>query len=221
MLPVSPGRPGFTPELSLSYDSGSGNGPFGLGWSLNLLAIRRRLDRRVPGYGTDDVFMLTGQDGLVPVLEPDGAAGVRHGTADRGEFDVDRYRPRVEGMFGRIERWVRRTSGDIHWRTISRDNVATVLGRTPDSRIADPADPGRVVSWLASAGSRSFVPSASAQLGRRSGLAALCRESAPRAPACGGGATVEGRMLPSSALHLPPTLSARAHGFRAVPVLER
>src|SRR5262245_60321847 len=41
-LPISPGRSGFTPELSLSYDSGSGNGPFGLGWSLDLPVISRR-----------------------------------------------------------------------------------------------------------------------------------------------------------------------------------
>ncbi|MCE8427714.1 MAG: hypothetical protein J5U19_04895 [Candidatus Methanoperedens sp.] len=31
---TSPGRSGFGPQLSLSYDSGSGNGPFGFGWSL-------------------------------------------------------------------------------------------------------------------------------------------------------------------------------------------
>ena len=29
---TSPGRSGFGPQLSLSYDSGAGNGPFGLGW---------------------------------------------------------------------------------------------------------------------------------------------------------------------------------------------
>jgi hypothetical protein len=28
---TSPGRSGFGPQLSLSYDSGSGNGPFGFG----------------------------------------------------------------------------------------------------------------------------------------------------------------------------------------------
>src|SRR3712207_579726 len=31
---TSPGRSGFGPQLSLSYDSGAGNGPFGFGWSL-------------------------------------------------------------------------------------------------------------------------------------------------------------------------------------------
>ena len=28
-LPISPGRADFTPQLTLAYDSGSGNGPFG------------------------------------------------------------------------------------------------------------------------------------------------------------------------------------------------
>ena len=30
-IATSPGRSGFGPDLSLSYDSGSGNGPFGFG----------------------------------------------------------------------------------------------------------------------------------------------------------------------------------------------
>ena len=35
-IATSPGRCGFGPQLSLSYDSGAGNGPFGFGWSLSL-----------------------------------------------------------------------------------------------------------------------------------------------------------------------------------------
>jgi hypothetical protein len=38
-LPTSPGRAGFGPQLALSYDSGAGNGPFGLGWQLAVPAI--------------------------------------------------------------------------------------------------------------------------------------------------------------------------------------
>jgi hypothetical protein len=36
-IPVnaSPGRSGFGPELTLTYNSGSGNSPFGFGWSLS------------------------------------------------------------------------------------------------------------------------------------------------------------------------------------------
>ena len=32
-IATSPGRAGFGPELSLSYDSGAGNGIFGFGWN--------------------------------------------------------------------------------------------------------------------------------------------------------------------------------------------
>jgi hypothetical protein len=38
-IATSPGRSGFGPQLSLSYDSGAGNGPFGFGWSLSLPSI--------------------------------------------------------------------------------------------------------------------------------------------------------------------------------------
>src|ERR1700677_1345550 len=44
-IALSPGRSGFGPQLSLSYDSGTGNGPFGLGWSLSLPEITRRTER--------------------------------------------------------------------------------------------------------------------------------------------------------------------------------
>jgi hypothetical protein len=47
---TSPGRSGFGPQLSLSYDSGSGNGPFGFGWSLTLPAITRKTDKGLPQY---------------------------------------------------------------------------------------------------------------------------------------------------------------------------
>src|SRR5437867_13066751 len=39
---TSPGRSGFGPQLSLAYDSGAGNGPFGFGWHLSVPAITRK-----------------------------------------------------------------------------------------------------------------------------------------------------------------------------------
>ena len=47
-IATSPGRAGFGPQLSLSYDSGAGNGPFGLGWSLGLPSITRKTDKGIP-----------------------------------------------------------------------------------------------------------------------------------------------------------------------------
>ena len=40
-LPFSPAR-GASPALSLNYNSGAGNGVFGLGWTLSLPSIKRR-----------------------------------------------------------------------------------------------------------------------------------------------------------------------------------
>src|SRR5947207_12728960 len=60
---TSPGRSGFGPQLSLSYDSGAGNGPFGFGWSLSLPSITRKTDKGLPQYADaeeSDIFILSG-----------------------------------------------------------------------------------------------------------------------------------------------------------------
>ncbi|MBS0184491.1 MAG: hypothetical protein JSS39_19055, partial [Nitrospira sp.] len=53
-IAMSPGRSGFGPQLSLSYDSSAGNGPFGLGWNLSLPAITRKTDKGLPKYQDSD-----------------------------------------------------------------------------------------------------------------------------------------------------------------------
>lgn len=45
-LAVNPGRSGFGPKLELSYDSGSGNGQFGFGWSLCLTRMLQSRQQR-------------------------------------------------------------------------------------------------------------------------------------------------------------------------------
>ena len=49
-IATSPGRSGFGPQLSLSYDSGAGNGPFGFGWSLSVPSITRQTDNGLAQY---------------------------------------------------------------------------------------------------------------------------------------------------------------------------
>src|SRR5690349_15314528 len=55
-LPASPGRAGFGPSIALQYDSGRGNGPFGLGWQLATPSVARWTDRGLPRYQDEDVF---------------------------------------------------------------------------------------------------------------------------------------------------------------------
>ena len=149
---TSPGRGGFGPSLALSYGSGQGNGTFGIGWSMPVPAVTRRTDRGLPRYDDTDTFLFSGADDLVPALEPDGDGGWRPRTQTEPPhapgYRIDRYRPRTEGAFTRIERWTRLADGDVHWRSITRDNIAHRYGEDPEARIADPDDPGRVFSWL-------------------------------------------------------------------------
>ena len=154
-IATSPGRSGFGPQLSLSYDSGSGNGPFGLGWNLSLPTITRKTDKGLPRYQDgeedSDVFILSGAEDLVPMLTPEGKR-FKDDTTFPG-FVIYRYRPRVEGLFARIERWTSTNTGEIHWRVISKDNITTLYGKENDARTFDPNDPQpdhptRIFSWL-------------------------------------------------------------------------
>lgn len=157
---VSPGRSGFGPQLSLAYDSGAGNGPFGFGWSLSLPNITRKTDRGLPRYldaEESDVFILAGAEDLVPLLFETGGQWQLETLPQRAVGDktyhVRRYRPRIEGLFARVERWTNVATGESHWRSISRDNVTTIYGRDDNSRICAPADPDsayppRIYSWL-------------------------------------------------------------------------
>lgn len=148
-IAASPGRSDFGPKLALTYDSGSGNGPFGFGWSLDVPQITRKTDRGLPLYNDaaeSDVFIVSGSEDLVPVATDAG----RHADSQSVPgYTIHRYRPRIEGAFARIERWTS-DKGDVHWRSISPDNVLTIYGRTADDRIVDPANPARVFSWLIS-----------------------------------------------------------------------
>jgi RHS repeat-associated protein len=147
-LATSPGRSGFGPQLSLAYDSGSGNGPFGFGWNLSLPAITRKTDKGLPQYRDaeeSDVFVLSGAEDLVPVLNDDGTR-FQDETSAPG-FIIHRYCPRIEGLFARIERWTRTGTGEMHWRATTRDNVTTLYGKDANSRVFGPAG---IFSWLIS-----------------------------------------------------------------------
>ncbi len=148
---TSPGRSGFDPKLTLSYDSGHGNSEFGFGWSLSLPSITRKTDKGLPQYRDaeeSDVYILSGAEDLVPALKKAKAGGWVRDEFERDGYSVRRYRPRIEGLFARIERWTHQTTGEVHWRSISKDNITTLYGKTPESRIADPADAQRVFSWM-------------------------------------------------------------------------
>ena len=114
---VSSGRSGFGPELSITYDSGAGNGPLGFGWSLALPSITRKTDKGLPLYrdGVEsDVYILTGcgrpHTSLSDRRERRSGNGTTMGFRSMRKrpgngYKVRFYRPRTEGLFARIERW--------------------------------------------------------------------------------------------------------------------
>src|SRR5206468_5942264 len=70
MVPIAlpPSGNGFQSQLNLVYSTGNGNGPFGLGWSLNIPSVSRSTSQGIPVYDdTKDIFLLSGAEDLVPI----------------------------------------------------------------------------------------------------------------------------------------------------------
>lgn len=115
---------GLWPRLALVYSGGLGNGPMGVGWTLQVPAIRRSLRQGVPDYDGGDEL----------VIEGIGASGRLVAAGD------DRWL--VEGQGQSIQ--VRRVGG--RFEVWDADGVHYVLGQTAAARLADG---GRTAAWLA------------------------------------------------------------------------
>ncbi|HNC98582.1 MAG TPA: SpvB/TcaC N-terminal domain-containing protein, partial [Myxococcota bacterium] len=151
---VSPGRQGFQPALSLSYDSGAGNGPFGLGWSLGVPRVQRKTDRGLPSYRDHlDTFVLSDSEDLLPFQAWDGVSSawiepvLPDATDGSSVWERRRYRPRVDAAGARIERWTDTTTKEVHWRTWTRENVCRIYGLSSTARLSDPDDPTKIFAW--------------------------------------------------------------------------
>lgn len=103
---------GNAPSLVLEYNSGNGNGPLGLGWTLKTPLIRRQTDKGLPRYGTNDRFCDENAEELVHLAD---------GT----------YRQKIEGPFIRY-----RPSTNLASWTGQLPNGATMrFGSSPTSRL--------------------------------------------------------------------------------------
>ncbi|MWC30544.1 SpvB/TcaC N-terminal domain-containing protein [Paenibacillus sp. MMS18-CY102] len=134
----------FEPQLALNYRSGGSNGSFGLGFKLSIPSISRKTAQGIPRYGESDTYLIDGEEDLVPLADANPVQREVDGSA----YTVTAYRPRVDHTFERIERWCGTGQGDVHWRVTSRDNITSLYGTSPLSRICDPADESRIFRWL-------------------------------------------------------------------------
>ena len=117
-LTVPPGAAGFAPALTLTYDSGRGNGPLGPGWRLaGPLTIERQTEEGFPSYREAD---------------PDGGAGdvFVFGGEELVELSDGSYRLQNDESFRRFSRFVG-TAGDgvDSWLIEDRDGGRHWLGR--------------------------------------------------------------------------------------------
>ena len=136
-IAVLPGRNGFQPQLTLSYSTGQGNGPYGLGWSLSVPNVSHQTAKGIPRYQDNDTFVLSGAEDLV-LMQEETADSITRRT----------YRPRTEGLFARIVHVTSDTSN--HWEVTSKDGLTSIYGATVESRVYDRhADhPSHIFQWL-------------------------------------------------------------------------
>ncbi|MGL6247173.1 SpvB/TcaC N-terminal domain-containing protein [Pseudomonas sp.] len=150
-LPLSAGR-GWDPQLSLTYSSQSVNGPFGIGWQLNLSAVFRQTGKGVPRYLEDDVIIGPTGEELMPERDDVGQIKSRIESQYRGlavgEHTVVRYWARVEQTFELVEFWSSATSPEGFWLVHGADGSLHLFGKTANSRRSDPQAPEHVAAWL-------------------------------------------------------------------------
>lgn len=109
-LKLPPVRGAVQPEVRLAYNSGSGNGPLGLGWRLDVPALQRQTDKGLPSYTTNDTFVTFGGEELVALAD---------GT----------FRAENEASFTRWE-----NLGSDGWRATRRDGTVLRFGQTAAAR---------------------------------------------------------------------------------------
>ncbi|MEL7148263.1 MAG: SpvB/TcaC N-terminal domain-containing protein [Bacteroidota bacterium] len=149
---ITPGRNGFTPQLALAYDSGQGNTPFGLGWSMGVPSISRKTQKGLPTYQDDtdeDIFLLSGFEDLVPMLKKNASAWEKV-VRTENDTEIKSYRPRTEGTFAKIEKHRSLLDGSSFWKVVTGDNITTIYGDSTTCRIAHPEDITKISQWFIS-----------------------------------------------------------------------
>src|SRR5690554_1414473 len=99
----------FTPKLNLKYSTGRGNGPFGIGWGIDIPVITRSTGTAIPSFDDDeDVFLFEGRE-LVHVGN-------------------NIYRPLIENEFSLI------TKTNNGWNVKTKTGIQLNLGSDENSR---------------------------------------------------------------------------------------
>jgi RHS repeat-associated protein len=121
-IPAGPN--GVLPPFRLAYSAGSGDGPFGIGWSLGLMMIRRKI---TPSAAAPDPSAV-GTYSLVNV-------------GDLVRVGADRYRPTVDAT-GQLIRFAAGV-----WTVTDKNDTTCSLGSTAAAQVAS-GDASGPAAWL-------------------------------------------------------------------------
>lgn len=150
-IPLSAAR-GFGPELSLNYESGSGNGILGIGFSMSLPKISRRTDGGIPQYNNTDIFVSSEDGNLTPKLVSKNGGWVCDEQVKSYEgvsYNVVVYLPRKQENFALIEQWSDPlTQGASFWKVTGCNNTISFFGKSEQNRITDTDNRARIFEWL-------------------------------------------------------------------------
>ncbi|SMN14709.1 Rhs family protein [uncultured Candidatus Thioglobus sp.] len=121
-ITVPPGIAGMQPELSINYNSNTGNGQLGIGFSLGGLSIIHRCAKTIAtdgikggvNYDSNDRYCLDGQR-LIAISGTDGQSGSEYRT-EINNFSKVKY------------------NGN-HWTVQTKSGQTFEYGNTPDSKI--------------------------------------------------------------------------------------
>lgn len=162
---LTPNPRGMSPNLALSYNSGGGNSPYGLGWQVGIPSISRKTGKGLPryreAYDADvelafderevnqlgDVFVMAGAEDLVPKLNPDGSRVQRNETIGATNYTVYDYIPRVEGAFMKIERWHTGVNNTSFWKVVDTNNITSLFGESVNTREHAPGKLEKTLTW--------------------------------------------------------------------------
>jgi hypothetical protein len=112
---LPPGRGGMNPDLALTYNSYRENGWVGVGWDLELGAIRRATKRGVDYAANDFVFV---KDGYSIELVP------------RGDWGADYYGAKIEEVFSKV--YFNLSTGG--WEVTGKDGTTSYYGTNSETR---------------------------------------------------------------------------------------
>jgi RHS repeat-associated protein len=137
-IPTSSAR-GYEPRLSINYNSGKGNGIFGLGFDLSLSKFSIRTEKGIPKYDGSDSFLFNGNELTLKNKES---------YKNSENFNIYEYLPRIEGDFSLIKYYISEDKSESYWEVITIENEKLIFGKSLNSRIYNLDNNSQIFEWL-------------------------------------------------------------------------